>query len=40
MLVICQKNDYNAKLMKLKKNISTNHGYDQYISTQEFNKLK
>ena len=27
------------KLVKLKKKITTDHGHDKYITTQEFNKL-
>ena len=40
MLVIqSKKTDYKAKIREIENKITTDHDYDKYITTQEFNKL-
>ena len=40
MLVIqSKKTDYNKKISKIENKITTDHGHDKRITTQEFNKL-
>ena len=40
MLVIKSKKiDYNTTVTEIENTITTDHGHDKYITTQEFNRL-
>ena len=34
-----KKANYNTKVSEIENRIATDHDYDKYITTQEFNKL-
>ena len=36
---LVKKTDYDTKISEIEKKITTDHGHDKYITTQEFNKL-
>ena len=40
MLVIqSKKADYNTKIIEIENKITSGHDHDEYITTEEFNKL-
>ena len=38
IIILVKKADYNTKITKIEKKL-TDHNYDKYITTSEFNKL-